>query len=401
MIKKDTLTKGIMIGIPTLFRPVCIDWALALKSLNPPINFQTKLMKVENQEVAAARNHLAQAAIDTGCEFLMLIGDDTQPPGHTLHQLVYRMQMNPQLGVVGGVYCSKSTPAYPLVFRGNGSSSFWGWKVGEYFPVTGLGMDCTLIRTQVFKDLKPPWFKTVRKDSHLDGIAAAESWTEDLWFCQRVQDEVPWWDICADAMVMCLHWSLEGGKWKAYQLPSDSLPFLSTAAWSDQIAQEGDKQILDLGCGPVHHDFGAEGVVTRCDIREDCEPDWTIDIRQLPFEDQTFDVVFSSHTLEHFPRDQVDNILEEWVRVLKLGGEIRLVIPNIAWAAQKILEGDVSWDAMNVLYGSQEYSENFHRVGFTPETLKAHLAKAGIQVTQVSLFGYNMVLKGLKCHQQL
>ena len=32
---------GLVVGLPTLGRPVTLDWALAFKSLNPPINFNS------------------------------------------------------------------------------------------------------------------------------------------------------------------------------------------------------------------------------------------------------------------------------------------------------------------------------------------------------------------------
>lgn len=46
------------------------------------------------------------------------------------------------------------------------------------------------------------------------------------------------------------------------------------------------------------------------------------------FSDASLDFVFSSHALEHFPRDKVPGILEEWARVLKVGGHLVLYIPS-------------------------------------------------------------------------
>ena len=39
MKKLLTTGPGILIAIPTLGRPVNLDWALAFKALNPPINY--------------------------------------------------------------------------------------------------------------------------------------------------------------------------------------------------------------------------------------------------------------------------------------------------------------------------------------------------------------------------
>lgn len=46
------------------------------------------------------------------------------------------------------------------------------------------------------------------------------------------------------------------------------------------------------------------------------------------FSDNSLDFVFSSHTLEHFPEDQVDAVLAEWSRVIKTGGYLVLYLPS-------------------------------------------------------------------------
>jgi SAM-dependent methyltransferase len=54
------------------------------------------------------------------------------------------------------------------------------------------------------------------------------------------------------------------------------------------------------------------------------------DLRKgIPFEDDTFDVVYSSHFIEHIERDSVANFIAECFRVLKHGGIIRIVVPNL------------------------------------------------------------------------
>ncbi|CAM6031603.1 unnamed protein product, partial [Sphagnum compactum] len=46
------------------------------------------------------------------------------------------------------------------------------------------------------------------------------------------------------------------------------------------------------------------------------------------FADGCVDGVFSSHTLEHFTREQTAPILEEWARVIKVGGYMVLYLPS-------------------------------------------------------------------------
>jgi predicted SAM-dependent methyltransferase len=50
------------------------------------------------------------------------------------------------------------------------------------------------------------------------------------------------------------------------------------------------------------------------------------DARVLPFRDDVLDYVYSSHLLEDFPNTA--EVLAEWVRVLRVGGLLVLVLPN-------------------------------------------------------------------------
>ena len=53
----------------------------------------------------------------------------------------------------------------------------------------------------------------------------------------------------------------------------------------------------------------------------------------IPFDDDTFDVVYHSHFLEHIDKDGAPGFLEECYRVLKNGGILRVVVPDL----QKII----------------------------------------------------------------
>ena len=58
--------------------------------------------------------------------------------------------------------------------------------------------------------------------------------------------------------------------------------------------------------------------------------DFKCDIRHLPKEwTNRFDEVRASHVLEHFFMDEFNAIITEWVRVLKPGGQLRLIVPDL------------------------------------------------------------------------
>jgi SAM-dependent methyltransferase len=64
----------------------------------------------------------------------------------------------------------------------------------------------------------------------------------------------------------------------------------------------------------------------------------------LPFPDGDFDAVYHSHVLEHFPREGALRFLREAVRVLRPGGIMRVVVPDLEQIARvyldKLVQGD-------------------------------------------------------------
>lgn len=62
------------------------------------------------------------------------------------------------------------------------------------------------------------------------------------------------------------------------------------------------------------------------------------DLRKgLPYPDGTFDACYSSHVLEHFSRDEARALLQESWRVLRPGGAIRVVVPDLESIARNYL----------------------------------------------------------------
>jgi hypothetical protein len=302
---------GILIGIPTLGRPVNLDWALAFKALNPPINYNINFSIIKGAEVGAARCEFARQAIERDVKYLFMLGDDVIPPPHAIRQLIFRMENDSNLGVVGGVYCSKTEIPYPLIFKGNGQGAYWDWKIGEYFECTGMGMDCTLIRTDCLRQISIPLFKTCDNDQYLDGVNNAESWTEDLYFCKKVLEETNY-KIKIDTAIMCEHFDVYSGR--VYTLPKGSLPFR-------QKVINKDKKALVLG--PLIDLVDESYEIVRCSDSGDIGADYRCSFDNLPFDTEQFDWVIVTQPIDRMP----DVAIVEWKRVSK--GKISFNVPEI------------------------------------------------------------------------
>lgn len=84
---------------------------------------------------------------------------------------------------------------------------------------------------------------------------------------------------------------------------------------------------LNLGCG---YDY-REGWV-NADLNEQAKVDVQVDLNDLPlpFEDNTFDYIFSAHTIEHVREDMALPLIVELWRVLKPNGVLELRMPHFS-----------------------------------------------------------------------
>ncbi|MBA3480342.1 MAG: methyltransferase domain-containing protein, partial [Pirellulales bacterium] len=84
-------------------------------------------------------------------------------------------------------------------------------------------------------------------------------------------------------------------------------------------------KMLNIGCGACRH---ADWV--NLDLNPNSPDVIALDATKgLPFESNTVDVCYSSHVLEHLSREEATSFIGEQRRVLKKGGVIRVVVPDL------------------------------------------------------------------------
>jgi SAM-dependent methyltransferase len=95
------------------------------------------------------------------------------------------------------------------------------------------------------------------------------------------------------------------------------------------------------------------------------------------FADNSVDEVIASHVLEHFSHQDSVKALQEWVRVLKPGGRIRLSVPDFAKCAQAYLDGQEMPIAGYVM-GGQTDDDDFHKTLFDEQRLRQLMEFCGL-----------------------
>lgn len=76
--------------------------------------------------------------------------------------------------------------------------------------------------------------------------------------------------------------------------------------------------------------------------------------KKFPWADSSINTVYSSHTLEHFPKEDGRRFLAECQRVLRRNGIIRIVVPDLRHLIEEYLDGRILADnfveRLGVLY---------------------------------------------------
>jgi predicted SAM-dependent methyltransferase len=398
--------------------PVTTEWHRARLNLAVPTNFSQIHLRLDGLAVDAARNQAVKAVMEASPrpEFLFFLDYDVLPSFDAVIKLVYRARHFPEHDMFAGVYCLKSDSlAEPLIYNDWGKGPFWDWAVGDLLTegIVGIHMGLTLIRTSLFERMTwsetDPLFLTRNSTEVVGGALRTARGTEDLYFCKRAVDEVGA-KILVDTSVLAGH--INNATGISYGLPYDSLP-VRRAHWlrnangkKQDEPEEPELKAIDLGAGGRRREWPGYRTYTT-DIRPDSKPDYVQDTRWLNLPDNEFDLVASSHHLEHFGRFEQEAVWKETVRILKPGGKVEHVLPNLMWAAHKIVQGETDGDTYNVVYGAQEahgYERelNTHFMGFTPEVARAFAELAGLVDVEVKSYqddpamGYNMILTGRK-----
>ncbi|MBF0107962.1 MAG: methyltransferase domain-containing protein [Magnetococcales bacterium] len=142
-----------------------------------------------------------------------------------------------------------------------------------------------------------------------------------------------------------------------------------------QLPRTPDGQVwIHLGCG----DLDLPGFI-NVDARAAPHVHIVGDVGDLSrFAEETVDLVYGSHVLEHIAPRRVPGVLWEWRRVLKPGGILRLSVPDLERIIELYtLSGGNAEIIQAPLFGQQDYPENLHRAVYDRSRLAHLLLAAG------------------------
>lgn len=104
------------------------------------------------------------------------------------------------------------------------------------------------------------------------------------------------------------------------------------------------------------------------------------DIINLPYEDNTVDLIYASHVLEYFDRVEAVDVLNQWYNKIKPGGVLRLAVPNFEVIAKLYIEKNIPLSKfIGPLYGRMEMDNQwiYHKTTYDFEELSQILNECG------------------------
>lgn len=139
---------------------------------------------------------------------------------------------------------------------------------------------------------------------------------------------------------------------------------------------------LHLGCGKRYiPEF------IHVDLADYSHIDYKRDVSDLSmFADESVELIYSSHTLEYFDRQEAqEKILPEWYRVLKGGGILRIAVPDIEALIKVYAQYKDLNKILGALYGRtviktpQGEKKLYHKTVYDFNSLKEILESVGFR----------------------
>lgn len=141
--------------------------------------------------------------------------------------------------------------------------------------------------------------------------------------------------------------------------------------------------LLDLGSGEERIKDDAIAL----DLRPLRNIDIIADVSHLPFLEERFDHLYTSHLIEHFSHKTVKSVLINMIKTLKKGGIVEIRCPDLR-ARALLFFFFPTWKNIKKIYGGQDHLHNYHKCGFSSGLLKKMLNEIGVINIRRSITGY-------------
>ena len=320
MSDKDKRFPLICLCLPVLTNSsVSIDWAIAFRRLGGMLGCGIAEVFMFDEKVDDARNNCVRQSLASGADYTFFLGSDVICPSDVISRLYER-----NVDMACGVYWTKQWPTQPYIWNEKGiKGPYTDWKVGEFFKVQYSGVDCILINNDVFRAMEEPWFDC--NWSYTDSAPPMGITTEDFYFYHKAAELG--YDLWCDSGIQCLHQDRHTRQ--LFGLTTEMKQAEHIYKDVKKVKKVADFRLRDTTPMHLGEMVSQGGELHRFDIRPKVKPDYRTNLTSIPAKTGTYDYINADNALEFFQKDQLKRTLREWFRVIKVGGEFSISVPNI------------------------------------------------------------------------
>ena len=168
------MEKRLAIGLPISWQFVHSDFFDSFVAMEKP-DFDA--IRMASGSIEEMRNRIAERALDLECTHLLFLDADMSYPPDTITKLLAN-----DVDICGALCFKRWPPFIPTLFIGEK----YEMKLMDPWPsglveVTATGTGCLMIKTDVFNQIKYPWFEFTKNEN-------GDTVGEDIGFCYKAAD---------------------------------------------------------------------------------------------------------------------------------------------------------------------------------------------------------------------
>lgn len=116
------------------------------------------------------------------------------------------------------------------------------------------------------------------------------------------------------------------------------------------------------------------------------------DITNLPYENESVDLIYGSHVIEYFDREEVIDLLTEWKRVLKADGKLQICVPDFKALSELYWVYDYPIEMFDgALFGKMHMGKPtiYHKTCYDFKSLAGLLTSLGFKDIKIFISEYS------------
>ena len=121
--------------------------------------------------------------------------------------------------------------------------------------------------------------------------------------------------------------------------------------------------------------------------------DIVMDLKNLTFKENSIDMIYSFHVLDHLFLEEIPAVLNNWVKCLKPGGDLFLIVDDFEYVCRAFVGGDINIEQFNM--------EFCHSAQLDRDLLTKLLTQAGFKESKMVIWFDNIPNAFTKKHFDL